>query len=153
MTTGSLTTLSLGGNVDARIDPPLDGFGSMRVVLADQATLASSALSVDTFSAAVRDRGTLTLAGRVKSIDIEADDNAVVDLEGLAIADATVTAAAAARVLLGETTVLSYRQSGAAQIRCGAGTEILPGSRAEVPQCDAMTLAVPDSESVRLPER
>lgn len=134
VTTTSLTTLSIGGDIDASIDPSFD-IGNLRVVAQDGARFTSPVLSGGTFSAAVRDRATLTLSGQVNAIAIEADDNAVVDLEELVTADASVTARAASLVLLGRTTVLTFQQSGVATIQCAEGTEVQPESLAEVPQC------------------
>ena len=146
VTTPSLTALSLGGDVSASLDESLKDIASLRVVAEDQATFTSPVLTADTFSGAFRDEATLTLFGRVESLDIEADDNAFVDLEALSTADATVSARAAARVLLGEAIALAYEQSGVALIQCHAGTEILSGSRAEVPQCGGTTMTLPDSD-------
>lgn len=134
VTTTSLTTLSIGGDIEASIDPSFD-IGNLRVVAQDRARFISPVLSGGSISAAVRDRATLTLNGRVDAIAIEADDNAVVDLENLATADASVTARASSLVLLGQTTVLTFQQSGVATIQCAEGAEIQPGSLAEVPQC------------------
>ncbi len=134
VTMTSLTALSIGGDIDAWIDPSFD-IGNLRVVAQDRARFTSPVLSGGSFSAAVRDRARLTLNGRVDAIAIEADDNAVVDLENLATADASVTARASSFVILGQTTVLTFQQSGVATIQCAVGTVVQPGSLAEVPQC------------------
>ena len=134
VTAPALGTLTLGGDVQATIDPSV-ATSSLRVVAGDDATLTIDGLTGMTFSAAVRNQATVILSGQTRSLAIEADDNAVVDAQALAATDASVSAWSSATVSLGPTGTLTYQQVGVARIACVPGTEVLPGSMGQTPQC------------------
>lgn len=134
VTAPTLGTLTLGGNVQATIDPSV-ATSSLRVVAGDDATLTIAGLAGTTFSAAVRNQATVILAGQTGSLTIEADDDAVVEAQGLVATEASVTAWSSASVSLGETGTLIYQQAGGARIACAPGTEVLSGSTGQTPQC------------------
>ncbi len=152
VTAPTLGTLTLGGHVRATIDPTVAA-SSLRVVAGDDATLTIDELAGTAFSAAVRNQATMILSGQTGSLTIEADDDAVVDAQALAVTDASVTAWSASSVSLGATGTLIYRQAGVARIACVPGTEVLPGSMGQTPQCidpnGADRTDLPDDDSAR----
>ncbi len=134
VTAPALGALTLGGHVQATIDPSV-AVSSLRVVAEDDATLTIDGLDGMALSAAVRDQATVILSGQTGSLAIAADDDAVVDAQALSVTEASVTAWSSASVSLGETGTLTYQQAGVARIACVPGTEVLPGSTGQTPQC------------------
>ena len=134
VTLPSLASLSIGGQIEASIEPGADR-GSLRVVVGDDARLVASGLALDALSVAVRDDGRVDLGGRTGSITIDASGASSLDAMDLTVGGAEVALSESSSVDLGETGTLRYRQSGSATLQCADGTETLGGSVYLVPQC------------------
>ena len=136
VTVPSLERLSLEGQIQATISLPVS-FGSLAVDVRDDASLMTTDLSVDELSIAARDGASVRLAGTARTMRIDAGNTVTIDATDIAVGGSTVTAWDRASVVLGQTSTLTYRQSGSARISCGEFPRILLGSASSVPVCVA----------------